>query len=171
MPQYKGRPFPAPQLTAPSIEVMQKVPPKVKIPTAHSIRLPWRNVVLALTLLFPGTGGCSKVDVAEWREEVELANSEIVVVKRSEVRDKSGFPTSKRGVTRERRVVFPGGQPVWVSDGNMYAVALEIRDSKAYVAVNIRSRELCNKFGDPPSSMIFYRWDGASNDTHVPLAI
>jgi hypothetical protein len=135
---------------------------KKQISWPVSIRLPWRPVVLALTLVFPGTGGCSKVDVAEWREEVELANGEIVVVKRSEVRDKSGFPASVRGVMRERKVVFPGGQPVWVNDGNMYAVAIEIRDSKAYIAVNIQSRELCKKFGDPPSSMLFYLSDGAT---------
>lgn len=135
---------------------------KKRTPHFISIRPSWRVVVLALTFLFPGTGGCSKVDVAHWREEVKLANGEIVVVKRSEVRDKSGFPASVRGVTRERRVVFPGGHPVWVGDGNVNAVAIEIRDGKAYVAVNIQSRELCKKYLDPSSSMLFYRSDGAT---------
>ena len=99
------------------------------------------------------------MDRTEWREEVQLASGEVVVVKRTAIRDKSGFPASRRGAIREWAIVFPDGRAVWKSDGSMIPIALEIRDSNAYVVANIRSRDYCAQFNNPPSSVVFFRWD------------
>jgi len=42
----------------------------------------------------------------------------------------------------------------------MLPIALETRNKNAYIAANIRSREYCKKFGNPPSSVLYFRWDG-----------
>lgn len=44
----------------------------------------------------------------------------------------------------------------------MNVVAIELRDRRAYVAVNIQSRELCKQYGDPPGSTIFFQQDADS---------
>jgi hypothetical protein len=121
-----------------------------------------RNAMFLMWILLftPITGGCADSDRAEWREEVQMASGEVVVVSRSAIRDKSGFPASLRGVQREWKIAFPDDRIVWQSDGSMGPIALEIRGRDAFLAANIRSREYCQKFSDPSSSVLFFRWDG-----------
>jgi hypothetical protein len=109
--------------------------------------------------LVPIVGGCSKVDRAEWREEVQLATGEIVIVKRAAVAEKSGFPVAPRGGYRSWEITFPDGVS-WKGNGQEHPLALEMREGKDYLVVNIRSRDLCKKYNDPPSSSVFFRWDG-----------
>ena len=120
-----------------------------------------RCVLLSWWLcLVPITASCGSVDRAEWREEVQLATGEIIVVKRTAVADKSGFPVSLRGAQREWTIALPDPRIVWKSDGSMLPIAMEIRNKNAYVAANIRSREYCKKFKDPPSSVLYFQWNG-----------
>lgn len=135
--------------------ILAKLAPSQSKVVAENIgRAAWISAIAAVL------AGCSKVDHAEWREEVQLATGEIVVVNRVAIRDKSGFPSSARGPLREWTVVFPDRSIVWTSDGLMHPIAVEVSAGHAYVAANIRSPEYCKQFGDPPSSVLFFRWAG-----------
>ena len=114
---------------------------------------------LAFLLLLPAAGGCSDVDTAHWKEEIQLASGEIVIVERTSIRDKSGFPASARGIQRESTIAFPDPRAAWKSDGSMIPIAAEIKNGTVFVAANIQSREYCAKFSDPPSSVLYFRWN------------
>lgn len=119
----------------------------------------WRLLV-GLPLLMAFCSSCGKIDRAEWEEEVQLSNGELIVVQRSATRDKSGFPASKRGSPRSWEIQFPNSNAIWRSDGNSQPVAVEVRPGSAYLVETIQSRELCAKFHNPPASLVYYRHDG-----------
>ena len=117
-----------------------------------------RPSILFWSLLIANFSGCSDLDVAKWREEVELADGQIVVITRRETRKKSGFPLSIRGPVVKRELILPWGRPSWVEKDFAYPLALEIRDERYFLAVNIQSRKLCAKYDDPPSSVVYLEW-------------
>lgn len=107
--------------------------------------------------------GCSSwADRAAWKEEVQLATGEIVVVRRVAVADKSGFPVLRRGPQRRWQITFPDGRTVWESDGLIQPLSIEGKERRYFLAADIHSRLLCAKHGDPEGSVLFFRWeDGA----------
>jgi hypothetical protein len=109
---------------------------------------------------------CSSSDEAIWREEVQLATGQTVVVNRLSIRGKSGFPVSRRGAYRLIRVIFPDGL-TWDGDAAREPIAIEIKDKVAYVAVNLQSWDVCLQYGHPAGSIAFFRRDG-SNWVQVP---
>jgi len=116
-----------------------------------------RNLFAAIAL-FPAMAICAETDQAQWREEVELASGQVITVDRVATRERSGFPANNRGRRLGWRIVLPDSQMIWSSDGLMIPIALELENGTAYVAANIRSREYCKEFGDPPSSVVFFRF-------------
>ncbi len=116
----------------------------------------------AFAALLASVAACGdlKTDRTVWREEVQLANGEVVVVNRVAVRDKSGFPIARRGAIREWKVIFPDGRTTWTSGPSDKPIAIELQNGKSYVVVTIRSRELCAKHKDPEGSLLFFRYDG-----------
>jgi hypothetical protein len=102
------------------------------------------------------------VDHAAWREEVQLATGEIVVVGRLAVANKSGFPVPRRGPHRRWQITFPDGKTIWESDGLTQPLSIEVKEGSYFLAADIHSRLLCAKYGDPEGSVLFFRReDGA----------
>jgi hypothetical protein len=91
-------------------------------------------------------------------EQVQLANGNLVVVKRTAVRDKKGFPISPRGPVRSLEVTFPDLRTVWKGDSSIRPLAIEIANGAALLAAEIHSREVCAKYGNPPGSVLLFRW-------------
>jgi hypothetical protein len=111
-------------------------------------------------------GWCTWVDRAAWREEVQLATDEIVVVGRVAVAARAGFSVSRRGPQRrwQRRwqMTFPDGKTVWESDGLIQPLSIELNEGGYFLAADMHSRLLCAKHGDPEGGVLFLRWqDGA----------
>jgi len=107
--------------------------------------------------------GCSLwVDRAAWREEVQLATGEMVVVGRVAVADKSEFPVPRRGPHRRWQITFPDGKTAWESDGLTQPLSIEVCEGRYFLAADIHSPLLCAKYGEPQGSVVFFRWeDGA----------
>lgn len=110
-------------------------------------------------LLLFSTSARSNVDRAEWMEEVQLANGDMVLVKRAATRDKKGTALSRRGPVRSLKLSFPDNRTVWKSNGALRPLALEIIDGTALLAADVHARELCAKYGNPPGSVLFFRWN------------
>lgn len=108
----------------------------------------------------PNLEALAAVDRAEWMEEVQLADGEIVVVNRVAVRDAQAAPSSRKGVLRRWEIVFPDGAARWTGDGSIVPLSIEMLRGIPYLAVNIRSRNLCAKYRDPEGSLVFFRWGG-----------
>jgi hypothetical protein len=142
------------------MEAKMQLASTVPVVIATLKRFAWVNKTCLLSLFFlSASGECSTIDRAKWREEVQLANGELVIIERNDSRYAGGFPVSRRGALIEQMIVFPDGRIVWKGDGARVPVAIELRNGKAYVAVAVQSRELCKKYGNPPASLIFFRYD------------
>jgi hypothetical protein len=122
--------------------------------TVHSV-----IVAMFVGLLLFSANARSQIDRAEWTEEVQLANGDTVVVKRAASRDQKRTPVTRRGPFRTWEVNFPDGRVNWTSHGSTRPLSIEIVDGSAYIAVDIRSRELCAKYENPSGSVVFFRWD------------
>jgi hypothetical protein len=107
-------------------------------------------------------GSCSWVDHTAWREEVQLATGDIVVVGRVAVADKSGSPVPRRGPHRRWQITLPDARTAWESDGLIQPLSIEVEQRRYFLAADIQSRLLRVKYGEPEGGVLFFRWkDGA----------
>lgn len=98
------------------------------------------------------------VDRASWKEEVQLASGEVVVVGRVAATDRHGLPVARHGSQRRWQITFPGGAPVWESDALTQPLSLEIEHGRYFVAADIHSRLLRTEYGEPEGGVLFFRW-------------
>jgi hypothetical protein len=97
-----------------------------------------------------------------WNEEVQLLSGEIVVVKRSVLTTGPSISASSRGKILEQTLTLPDGRATWKVEGILFPRAFEIVRGVPYLAVNIQSRELCERYSWPVQSMVFLKFDGGA---------
>ena len=115
---------------------------------------------LLVIMLLAGVAGCSRVDTAEWSEEVQLHDGSVVVLDARAKRGSSGFPTAHRGGLISWELCFRPQKAYWKSSAAYKPIVFEIVNGKPYVVVPLGDCVECKLHNFPTFSALVYRWEG-----------
>jgi hypothetical protein len=118
-----------------------------------------RRIFLATGLLAAtGCAGGSKIDVAEWTEEVKLSDGRMITVWRRARRYSGGFPNSRRGPYIDFEFKYDPLGIFWKGDWSGEPVSFDLIDGVPYMVVFTSNKYLC--YGRPSTdySAQFLRW-------------
>jgi hypothetical protein len=111
---------------------------------------------------------CSRIDTAEWQEEVRLHDGRVVVLDARATRGSSGWPTEHRGALRTWELCYRPARAYWKSSPLYPPEVFDIINGKPYVVVPLRSCLVCYLHGFPAFSALVYRWDAGEWQQAAP---
>ncbi|MEX8506547.1 hypothetical protein [Leptothrix ochracea] len=118
-----------------------------------------RRTLLASSLLV--STGCawgSKIDVAEWTEEVKLSDGRMITVWRRARAYSGGWPNSKRGSDIDFEFKYAPLNIYWKGDWSRYLMSFDIIDGVPYLVAQIADRASCAKMKKTDYAAQFLRW-------------
>lgn len=127
----------------------------------------WVHALSVVVLAF-ATTSCSRIDTAEWKEEVRLNDGRIVVLDARATRGSWGGPTQHRGALLTWELCYRPAKAYWKSSAAYKPDVFEIVNGKPYVVVPLRSCLLCFIHGFPSFSALVYRWEGGEWKPAMP---
>jgi hypothetical protein len=118
-----------------------------------------RRTLLASSLLV--TTGCawgSKIDVAEWTEEVKLSDGRMITVWRRARAYSGGFPNSRRGRDIDFEFKYEPLGIYWKGDWSDSPVSFDIIDKVPYMTIYFGNKKYCNNRQPTDYAARFLRW-------------
>lgn len=111
---------------------------------------------------------CSRIDTAEWKEEVQLHDGRVVVLDARATRGRSGGLTAHRGALLTWELCYRPVKAYWKSSSLYKPDVFDIINGKPYVVVPLRSCLVCFIHGFPSFSALVYRWEGGEWKPAMP---
>jgi hypothetical protein len=104
---------------------------------------------------------CIGKDEMRWREEVLLHDDKAIIIERSAVRIKSGFPDSRRGKILSQEIRYAPQGFVWSSPATEQPLSFDIIDGYLYfVAIPSQDPSIfCLEKKRGAYVALFYRWE------------
>lgn len=117
-----------------------------------------RRNFLAIGAAVTGSAWASKIDVAEWTEEVKLSDGRIITVWRRARRYSGGWPNSKRGRNIDFEFKYESLGIYWMGDWSGWPVSLDIIDDMPYMTIYIGDKKHCANRPSTDYAARFLRW-------------
>lgn len=109
--------------------------------------------------------GCKSIDVAEWTEDVRLADGRVVSVSRRVRAHAGGFPNARRGADIDNVLAVPALGLTWqhtqASDNIRYPLALDVLDGQPVLVLRVGDRGWCKGRPERQYTAELLRWTAA----------
>jgi hypothetical protein len=115
-----------------------------------------RRKILALAVSVPASACAGGIDTAEWLEQVKLHDGQFIDVSRRARRQRSGFPSARRGVIIDYQLTYK--QAHWRGEWNRIPGSFEVFDGVPHLMVFVGDPVTCSRKLPEEYAALFFKY-------------